>query len=203
MTPGPQPPTVRVASHGRARVRGSHAGGGRWTWAMDLGEATLHWLHILFGTFWFGGALFANFVVVPAMMRLPAEPQQQFLKLFAEQTERMMLIAASGTIVLGIIRGTAFGEIKDVAALSTPYGTYWLIGLVAACLTYAYGTWYLSPRANRLSAAMAAAGVGPGGQMSPALTAAMNRLKGLALLELFGFFVVFTTMILMHFAGEA
>ena len=87
---------------------------------MDLGEATLRWLHILFGTFWFGGALFANFVVVPAMMRLPAEPQQQFLKLFAEQTERMMLIAASGTIVLGIIRGTAFGEIKDVAALSTP-----------------------------------------------------------------------------------
>jgi len=136
---------------------------------MDLGEATLRWLHILFGTFWFGGAL----------------------------------IAASGTIVLGFIRGTVFGEVKDLDALGTPYGTYWLIGLVAACVTYAYGTWYLSPRANRLTAEMAAAGVGPGGQMPPALAAAMNRLKGLALLELLGFFVVFTTMILMHFAGEA
>jgi uncharacterized membrane protein len=39
---------------------------------MNWGEATLQWLHILFGTFWFGGALFANFVVVPAMMRLSA-----------------------------------------------------------------------------------------------------------------------------------
>jgi hypothetical protein len=115
----------------------------------------------------------------------------------------MMLIAASGTIVLGIIRGTVFGEIKDVADLGSPYGIYWLIGLVAACLTYAYGTWYLSPRANRLTAEMAAAGVGPGGQMPPELAAAMSRLKLIALLELVGFFVVFTAMILMHFAGEA
>lgn len=179
------------------------AGPAHGKWEMDLGEASAQWLHILFGTFWFGGALFANFVVAPAMMRLPAEPQQQFLKLFAEQSERMMLIAASGTIVLGVIRGTVFGEIKDVAALSTPYGIYWLIGLVAACVTYAYGTWYLSPRANRLSAEMAAAGVGPGGQVPPGLAAAMNRLKALALLELLGFFVVFTAMIAMHFAGEA
>lgn len=168
---------------------------------MNWGEATLQWLHILFGTFWFGGALFANFVVVPAMMRLPAEPQQQFLKDLAESPA--MLIAASGTIVLGFLRGTVFGDIKDAAALGTPYGIWWLIGLIAACLTYAYGTWYLSPRANRLSADMAAAGVGPGGQMPPALAAAMDRIKMLALLELVGFFVVFTAMIAMHFAGEA
>lgn len=170
---------------------------------MDWGQATAQWLHILFGTFWFGGALFANFVVVPAMMRLPAEPQQQFLKLFAAQSERMMLIAASGTILLGFLRGTVFGSIKDLAALSTPYGTYWLIGLVAASLTYAYGTWFLSPRANRLTAEMAAAGVGPGDQMPPDLAGRMSRLKVLALLELVGFFVVFTAMIAMHFAGEA
>lgn len=170
---------------------------------MDWGEATAQWLHILFGTFWFGGALFANFVVVPAMMRLPAEPQQQFLKLFAAQSERMMLIAASGTIVLGFVQGTVFAEIKDFAALGSAYGIYWLIGLVAACFTYAYGTWFLGPRANRFGAEMAAAGVGPGGQLSPELAAGMSRLKVLALLELVGFFVVFTAMIAMHFAGEA
>src|SRR3990170_2695239 len=157
---------------------------------MDWAEFTVQWLHILLGTFWFGGALFANFVVVPAMMRLAAEPQQQFLKNLAASPA--MLIAASGTIVLGFLRGTVFGSIKDVAALSTPYGTYWLIGLVAACLTYAYGTWYLSPRANRLVAEMAAAGVGPGGQMPPELAAPMSRLKMLALLELVGVFAVFT-----------
>jgi len=168
---------------------------------VNWGEAIVQWFHILFGTFWFGGALYANFVVVPAMMKLPAEPQQQFLKNLAESPA--MLVAASGTIVLGFLRGTVFGEIKDVAALGSPYGIYWLIGLVAACLTYAYGTWYLSPRANRLVAEMAAAGVGPGGQLPPELAAGMSRLKILALLELVGFFTVFTAMILMHFAGEA
>ena len=170
---------------------------------MNWGEATVQWFHILFGTFWFGGSLFANFVVVPAMMKLPAEPQQQFLKIFAKQADRMMLIAASGTILLGILRGTVFGSIKDVAALGSAYGIYWLIGLVAACLTYAYGTWYLSPRANQLGAEMAVAGVGPGGQMPAELAAKLSRVKVLALLELVGFFVVFTAMIAMHFAGEA
>lgn len=167
---------------------------------MNWGEATVQWLHILFGTFWFGGALFANFVVVPSMMKLPAEPQQQFLKNLAASPA--MLIAASGAIVLGFIRGTVFGEVTDFAALGTPYGIYWLIGLVAACLTYAYGTWFLQPRANRLGIDMAVAGVGPDGRLSQDLAARMSRLKVIALLELVGFFVVFTTMIAMHFAGE-
>lgn len=168
---------------------------------MNWGEATVQWLHILFGTFWFGGALFANFVVVPALMKLQAEPQQQFLKSLAASPA--MLIAATGTIVLGFIRGTVFGEVKDLAALGTAYGIWWLVGLIAAVATYAYGTWYLQPRANRLSADMAASGVGPGGQMVPELAARMSRLKVIALLELVGFFVVFTAMIAMHFAGEA
>ena len=168
---------------------------------MNWGEFTVQWLHILFGTFWFGGALFANFVVVPALMRLPAEPQQQFLKFLADSPA--MLIAASGTIVLGFLRGVVFGDVKDAAALSTPYGIYWLIGLVAALVTFAYGTWYLQPRANALGSEMAAAGAGLGGQLSPEMAARMSRLKILALLELVGFFVIFTTMILMHFAGEA
>ena len=168
---------------------------------MNWGEFSVQWLHILFGTFWFGGALFANFVVVPALMALSAQPQQQFLKKLADSPA--MLIAASGTIVLGFLRGTVFGDIKDVAALSTPYGIWWVIGLVAAVVTFAYGTWYLQPRANRLGADMAAAGAGMGGQLSPELAARMSRLKIIALLELVGFFVIFTTMILMHFAGEA
>ena len=168
---------------------------------MNWGEFSVQWLHILFGTFWFGGALFANFVVVPSLMSLAAEPQQQFLKKLADSPA--MLIAATGTIVLGFLRGTVFGDIKDVAALSTPYGIYWIIGLVAAGVTFAYGTWFLQPRANRLGVDMAAAGASMGGQLSPELTARMSRLKIIALLELVGFFVIFTTMILMHFAGEA
>lgn len=35
------------------------------------------------------------------------------------------------------------------------------------------------------------------------MAAQISRVKLLALMELAGFFVIFTTMILMHFAGEA
>jgi len=170
---------------------------------MNWGEAILQWLHVLFGTFWFGGALFANFVVVPSMMQLAPGAQQQFVKIFAKQSERMMLIAASGAILLGFLRGTVFGDIKSFDDLGTAYGIYWLIGLVAACITYAYGAWYMSPRANQLGADLAAAAIGPGAPLPPELAAKVSRVKVLALLELVGFFVIFTAMIAMHFAGEA
>lgn len=170
---------------------------------MNWGEAILQWLHVLFGTLWFGGALFANFVVVPSMMKLPPEAQQQFVKIFAKQSERVMLIAASGAILLGFLRGTVFGDIKSFNALGTAYGIYWLIGLIAACLTYAYGAWYMSPRASQLGADLAAAEIGPGEPLTPELAAKVSRVTMLALLELVGFFVIFTAMIAMHFAGEA
>lgn len=170
---------------------------------MNWPEAIVQWFHILLGTFWFGGVLFANFVVVPAMLKLPAEAQRQFLGHFAAQTERIVPFAAIGTILLGIVRGTVLGEIKDLADFGTTYGIAWLIGLVIACATFAWGMWVLTPRANRLTADMAAAGSAAGGQLPPEMAARMSQLRVIALLELLGFFVVLTTMIVMHAAGEA
>jgi hypothetical protein len=41
--------------------------------------------------------------------------------------------------------------------------------------------------------------VAPDGSPSPALVAAIDRIKRVTLLELIGFFVIFTAMILMRF----
>ena len=52
----------------------------------------------------------------------------------------LIALAATGTIILGFLRGTVFGAIKDLDGLGTTYGIWWLVGLIAACATYAYGT---------------------------------------------------------------
>ena len=95
--------------------------------------------------------------------------------------------------MLGFIRGTVLGDIKDFAGLGTTYGIEWLIGLIAAVATFAWGTWVLGPAAEGLTAGGAAS--------APA--AELAKVKRYAVLELVGFFVIFTTMIMMHFAGEA
>jgi hypothetical protein len=47
--------------------------------------------------------------------------------------------AASAVIVLGILRGTVFGQIKTLDALTTTYGLTWLVALVLALFTFYWG----------------------------------------------------------------
>lgn len=159
---------------------------------MDWTEFGVQWLHILAGTFWFGGILFSNFVVIPAVMRLPMDSQRSAAHLIGEQANRIIPWVAVATIVLGIVRGTVYGEVKDIAALSTTYGIEWLVGLVAAIATFAWGMWVLGPAAERMTAS------GP----ASSTAAEIGKVRLFALLELLGFVVIFTTMILMHFASE-
>lgn len=159
---------------------------------MDWTEFGVQWLHILVGTFWFGGVLFSNFVVIPAVMRLPADGQAAAIRVIGEQANRIIPWVAIATIVLGVVRGTALGEVKDVSALGTTYGIEWLVGLVAAVATFAWGMWVVGPAAERMTA----------GGLTSATPAEIGKVRLFALLELLGFFVIFTTMILMHFASE-
>lgn len=93
--------------------------------------------------------------------------------------------------MLGILRGTALGDIKAVGDLGSAYGIYWLVGLVAALAVLGWGLWVLNPAAARLAS----------GPPSPAKAAEMATVRRYALVQMLGFLVVFTTMILMHYAG--
>jgi len=159
---------------------------------MDWIEAGTQWLHILFGTFWFGGMLFSNYVVIPAMAGLPPEGRGPAMASIGRRTNQIIPWVAIATIVLGIVRGTVLGDIRSFDDLGTLYGIEWLIGLVAAIAVLAWGTWVLSPAAGRLAA----------GPPSPAKAAEMARVRSYALIQIAGFLVIFTTMILMHYAGE-
>jgi uncharacterized membrane protein len=168
---------------------------------MDWGAVGVQWLHIFFGTFWFGGTLYANFVMIPAIATLSMDRQRPIIEAIATQANRIIPLMAGAAIVLGFVRGTVFGDIKDLNGLSTTYGIEWLVGLIAAVATFAWGQWVLGPAAARF---MAQSAPDPTTGQPPADAAArLARLKTIALLELLGFLVIFTTMILMHFAGEA
>jgi len=159
---------------------------------MDWTEVGAQWLHILLGTFWFGGMLFSNYVVIPAISRLPIEGRGAAMAAVGMQAQRIVPWVAVGSILLGVIRGTVLGDIKAVADLGTAYGIAWLVGLLAAIGTLAWGVWVLNPAAARAAAS----------PPSPAKAAEMSRIRGYALIQLGGFLVIFTTMILMHYANE-
>lgn len=158
---------------------------------MNWFEALVQWLHIFFGIFWMGGVLFSNFVLGPQLMTMPGDQLRAFMVPFARRADRVILPAASLTILLGIFRGIAFGDIASIADVTgTDYGRLWLIGLVAAVFTFVWGM-----RNARSAAANIEAGADP-------RQATGTALRNIAI-EMLGFAVILTTMILMHFASES
>jgi uncharacterized membrane protein len=166
---------------------------------MDWGEFAAQWLHLLFGIFWFGSVLFADFILVPAIMTQPSERQVHMINAVAGRGDRIIVWVAILAIVSGIVRGTIYGPIKDGAALGTEYGIYWIIGLVAALATFAWG--YMGSR-QRARFAEQAVDYPGAGTMPADLSAQVGRIRIAALIELVGFAVIFTSMVLMHFSAE-
>jgi putative copper export protein len=99
-------------------------------------------------------------------------------------------------IILGLLRGTVFGSIRDADALfGTAYGLTFLVALIVALATFVWGRFVIVPAAR----ALATAPVNPDGTPTAELDAAVARAKRVTVLELIGFVVVFTCMILMRF----
>lgn len=166
---------------------------------MDWPTFIVQWLHVLLGITWFGSAITTNLIFVPAVSRLPLDRQREIGGAFGDVASRVIPVAAGGVILLGILRGTLFGPIRSLDALGTTYGLTWLVALVLACATFAWGKWVIEPAVARMNAIPVAEALDGDGHPSPAMTAAIDHVKRVALLELLGFFAVFTCMILLRF----
>ena len=162
---------------------------------MDWIQFGVQWLHVLLGIFWFGNAIAVALILIPAVSTLPIPTQREVGGRYADIGERTFKVVAPAVIVLGIIRGTVLGPIKSLDALGTTYGITWLIALIAAIATYLWGLYVIGGAARVMNAAP----LGPGGEPTPELERATARIKRVAVLELIGFLVVFTCMILMRF----
>ena len=165
---------------------------------MDWAMFTAQWLHVLMGITWFGASLTTNLIVVPTLNRFPVADQQRFGAAYGEVANRVLRIAATAVIVLGILRGTVFGQLKSADdVFGTQYGQTWLVGLIVAVLTFAWAEAAIGPNLRRISALTEP--IGADGRPTPALIPLLAKAKRNALLEVIGFVVVFTCMILMRF----
>jgi putative copper export protein len=156
------------------------------------GEFIVHWLHTLCAIFWFGGIMYVNAVIGPAMLRLGPAAQAAAGDQLARQAVRVTRPIALLTIVLGVVLGTAFGPVKHVAdLLGSAYGIYFLIALVLSLAVYLWGQ-LLTARTALSVAATPDAG----------RAAVVRRVIMQSGIELIGFLAIFTCMVLMHFTEE-
>lgn len=155
---------------------------------MELLQGVVQWLHVLGGIFWFGGTLFTNFVLLPAIRTMSVPAQQEFGENIS-RTARIVLPIGYATIILGFVRGTVFGPVQSIDVLfGTPYGLTWLVALIVAVLLALYGQFVLEPFRERLRHATVDEAV-----------ALVDRARTLFGTELLMFFAIFTAMILMRF----
>jgi uncharacterized membrane protein len=157
------------------------------------------WLHVLLGITWFGAAITSNLIFIPALTRLPLDRQREMGGHYGDQAAKVLNIAAMGVILLGILRGTVYGQIRSLDALTTTYGITWLVALIVATATFLWGKRVIEPAIARMNAVPVSDAFQADGQASPAMVAAVDTVKRVAGLELLGLIRSFTCMILMRF----
>jgi uncharacterized membrane protein len=117
---------------------------------MDVGLAIVQFLHVAAGAAWFGASLFANAALLPYIRRQAPERQRDLVVGLVLGPERVMIGAALGAGVTGLLRGIVFGRIQSLDALGTTYGIVWLAAILVALAVFAVGGRVTSPAALSL-----------------------------------------------------
>ena len=165
---------------------------------MDWLVFGVQWLHVLLCILWFGNSLALVAITSPAINRLSIPAQREIGGHLGRRGERVIDVVAPAVIVLGVIRGTLLGPIKSTDFLfATSYGITWMVALVAAVLTFLWSKMVIVPAVRSMDALP----LNTDGTPTPELEAAPSRAKVLVTLELIGFLVVCTCMILMRFGA--
>ena len=166
---------------------------------MDWLVFVVQWLHVILAILWFGGILYGDLILIPALNTLPLPTQRAVGVAIGARATGIMPAVAGAVILLGIIRGTVFGPIKSLEALGTPYGVTWLVALVLAIATFMFGQRISGPSFERLASLSEAETLNADGTASAKLTTLADQVKRYVLMELVLFVVIFTCMILMRF----
>ena len=127
---GPGPDMIPVSRH-------APDSGGRGE--MDIGAVAIQFVHVAAGAAWFGGSLFANAVVLPFIARQEPDRQRELIGGLVLVPERLIIAAALGAAVTGLLRGTVYGRIDSPGALASPYGAVWLTAILVAVVVFATG----------------------------------------------------------------
>ena len=155
-------------------------------------EFIVHWVHTFCAIFWFGGIMYVNAVIGPAMLRCGPAAQAEAGDRLARQAVRVTRPMALLTILFGVVLGTVFGPVKHVTdLLGSAYGIYFVIALVLSIAVYLWGQLLTSRTALSVATTPEAE-----------RTAVVRSVIMQSGIELIGFLAIFTCMVLMHFAEE-
>jgi uncharacterized membrane protein len=167
---------------------------------VDWFQFGIQWLHVLMGITWFGAVIYNDFILLPALMKVPVDQQRAVGGAIGEQATKVLTAAAIAVIVLGIVRGTVFGQIKTVDFLfGSAYGITWLVSLVVALITLYWGVKVIGDALKRFGAFDMSRASLADGSPNPEFTALVADIKRKSSIELLFFLVIFTCMILMRF----
>lgn len=146
----------------------------------------VQWLHILMGITWFGGYIFLDLVVWPALLSRPAAAAEKASEALARFAGPVMASSGSLVVLLGIVRGTVLGPIRSFSFLfTTAYGATWLVALLVALVLTVWG------------ASAHDRWVGPVWEGDRVRPGAVHRLRAAAIFELAGFAGILACMVLM------
>jgi copper resistance protein D len=162
-------------------------------WAL----AAVQWLHIAMAILWVGAAVALEVVVGPAVLCLPLASQQALGRRLGSRAVPFFTIAGSGTLLFGIVRGTVLGPLHRLDAFASAYGITWMVALTFTAALAAWGALLIGRGAERLYSDDSLWQPASGGQASRALRQSQRRLQTLGRLQLAGFALVLTCMILM------
>jgi uncharacterized membrane protein len=167
---------------------------------MDWFLFVIQWLHVLTGITWFGAVIFVDFMLIPALMKLPADQQRTASEAISVQANRIIRPVAAAVIILGVLRGTVFGQIRSADALfGTAYGLTWLVALVVSIVTLYWGIKVIGGAVEKVTAFDMSRASLADGSPNPAFTGLVADVKRKTGIELLMFLVIFTCMILMRF----
>jgi len=92
-------------------------------------------------------------ILIPSLNRWPILMQREVGSRYGEQATRLFDVLVPVVIILGVVRGTLLGPIKDVGdVFGSSYGITWLVALVAAIATFLWGRIVINGALRRLNA---------------------------------------------------
>jgi uncharacterized membrane protein len=160
----------------------------------------IQWFHECLGIFWFGGSLYLNFMVVPVILKLPLGQQRDISVPLGVLSNRVLPLVGSLVILLGLLRGTVWGPVQSLTFLfGTTYGLTFLLAFLIACAVLIWGTFVTGRAATHLNTFPLAEVMKPESVVALAFNAQIGRVKLFILLELLGFFIIFSCMVLLRF----
>jgi len=152
-------------------------------------QIVVQWLHVLGGIFWFGSSLYAASIFAPTLMSLPPQIAGPVFAASVKRTAVVLETVGGMTILLGVIRGTLFGPVQSFSFLfGTTYGITWAVALLLGLGILGWSHFVVAPAGNQAAAMLAVGDI-----------AGMRRGLWRILVEMVGFFGIFTCMILMRF----